>query len=256
MRRNNIEPLYTTVVQTARLVWWMQGLTFTITGVHNLPRTGGAVIAINHTSFFDFVFAGRPAAIDQGLGRKVRFMAMKEVFDRKSTGPLMRGMGHIPVDRTNGTASFDLACQALKHGELVGIYPEGGISRSFELKEFKSGAARMAIAANVPIVPHIVWGAHRIWTKDYPRKLLHPKVHVSVAVGEPIPPTMPAPELTTTLRTHMQHLLHDVQRAYGPHPPGAHWVPHRLGGGAPSEEQAAQLDANDMATPLHAQPRP
>ena len=176
----------------------MQGLRFTVTGVQNLPTTGGAVVAINHTSYFDFTFAGLPA-YDQGLGRKVRFMAKKEVFDHKIGGPLMRGMRHIPVDRGSGADSFDAACQALKNGELVGVYPEATISRSFELKEFKSGAARMAIAAGVPIVPHIVWGAQRIWTKDHPRRMWRPKVPISVAVGEPIMPTLPAAELTASV---------------------------------------------------------
>ena len=97
-------------------------------------------------------------------------MAKQEVFDHKITGPIMRSLRHIPVDRDSGAASFDAACQALKAGELVGVYPEATISRSFEIKEFKSGAARMAIAADVPIVPHIVWGAQRIWTKGHPRR--------------------------------------------------------------------------------------
>lgn len=224
----------------------MQGLRFTVTGVQNLPTTGGAVVAINHTSYFDFTFAGLPA-YDQGLGRKVRFMAKKEVFDHKIGGPLMRGMRHIPVDRGSGADSFDAACQALKNGELVGVYPEATISRSFELKEFKSGAARMAIAAGVPIVPHIVWGAQRIWTKDHPRKMWRPKVPISVAVGEPIMPTLPAAELTALLKSRMQHLLEQVQDAYGPYPPGEFWVPHRLGGGAPTPIEAAQLEAEEAA---------
>ncbi len=113
-------------------------------------------------------------------------MAKQEVFDHKITGPIMRSLRHIPVDRDSGAASFDAACLALKDGELVGVYPEATISRSFEIKEFKSGAARMAIAADVPIVPHIVWGAQRIWTKGHPRKMWRPKVPISVAVGEPI----------------------------------------------------------------------
>ena len=96
-------------------------------------------------------------------------MAKKEVFDNKLTGPIMRSLRHIPVDRGNGAASFEEACLRLKEGELVGVYPEATISRSFEMKEFKSGAARMAIAADVPIVPHIVWGAQRIWTKGHPK---------------------------------------------------------------------------------------
>jgi 1-acyl-sn-glycerol-3-phosphate acyltransferase len=241
-----VEPVYGTIIQFARLTWRLQGLRFTLDGVENLPTTGGAVVAINHTSYFDFTFAGLPA-YKQGLGRKVRFMAKQEVFDHKITGPIMRKLRHIPVDRGSGAASFDAAVQALKAGELVGVYPEATISRSFEIKEFKSGAARMAIAADVPIVPHIVWGAQRIWTKDHPKKLLRPKVPIEVAVGEPILPTLPATDLTALLHSRMQHLLERVQDSYGPHPAGEFWVPHRLGGGAPTLAEAAQLDAEEAS---------
>lgn len=239
-----VEPVYGTVIQLARLVWKLQGLKFTVTGVEHLPRTGGAVIAINHTSYFDFTFAGLPA-YRQGLGRKVRFMAKKEVFDQKVTGPIMRSLRHIEVDRAAGAESFAEAVRNLKQGEFVGVYPEATISRSFEIKEFKSGAARMAIAADVPIVPHIIWGAQRIWTKDHPKKMVRPKVPITIAVGEPIMPTLPAPELTALLHHRMQHLLERVQESYGPHPPGEFWVPHRLGGGAPSLAEAARLDAEE-----------
>ncbi|MDA4108311.1 lysophospholipid acyltransferase family protein [Mycolicibacterium holsaticum] len=241
-----MEPVYGTVIALARLLWRAQGLTFTVTGVENLPVTGGAVVAINHTSYFDFTFAGLPA-YRQGRGRKVRFMAKKEVFDHKVGGPLMRSLRHIEVDRNSGAESFDLACQRLKEGELVGVYPEATISRSFEIKELKSGAARMAIACDVPIVPHIVWGAQRIWTKGHPKNLWRPKVPISVAVGEPIAPTLPAAELTALLHSRMQHLLERVQDAYGPHPPGEYWVPHRLGGGAPTLAEAARMDAEEAA---------
>ena len=239
-----MEPVYGTVIQLARLAWRVQGLKFTITGVENLPRTGGAVIAINHTSYFDFTFAGLPA-YKQHLGRKVRFMAKKEVFDNKISGPLMRGMHHIEVDRGDGSTSFEEACRKLKEGELVGVYPEATISRSFEIKAFKSGAARMAIAADVPIVPHIIWGAQRIWTKGHPKNMRRPKVPISIAVGEPIMPTLPPTELTALLHSRMQHLLERVQDAYGPHPPGEFWVPHRLGGGAPSLAEANRMDAEE-----------
>jgi 1-acyl-sn-glycerol-3-phosphate acyltransferase len=241
-----VEPVYGTVIQLARLTWALQGLTFKVTGVENLPVTGGAVVAINHTSYFDFTFAGLPAYL-QHRGRKVRFMAKKEVFDDKITGPIMRALRHIPVDREKGAPSFDAAVENLKAGELVGVYPEATISRSFEIKEFKSGAARMALAAGVPIVPHIVWGAQRIWTKDHPKKMWRPKVPISVAVGEPIPPTLAAPDLTTLLHSRMQHLLERVQDEYGAHPPGAFWVPHRLGGGAPTLAEAARMDAEEAA---------
>lgn len=241
-----MEPVYGTVIQAARLVWRLQGLKFTVTGVENLPVTGGAVIAVNHTSYFDFTFAGLPA-YRQGRGRKVRFMAKKEVFDHKVGGPLMRTLRHIEVDRASGADSFDAACKALKAGELVGVYPEATISRSFEIKDFKSGAARMAVAADVPIIPHVIWGAQRIWTKGYPRNMRRPKVPIWIAVGEPIYPTLPPAELTALLHHRMQHLLEQVQDSYGPHPAGEFWVPHRLGGGAPTLAEANRMDMEEAA---------
>lgn len=245
-RLGRVEPVYGTVIQAARLVWRLQGLKFTVTGVENLPVTGGAVIAVNHTSYFDFTFAGLPA-YRQGRGRKVRFMAKKEVFDHKIGGPLMRSLRHIEVDRANGADSFAAACAALKAGELVGVYPEATISRSFEIKGFKSGAARMAIAADVPIIPHIIWGAQRVWTKGHPRNMRRPKVPISIAVGEPIYPTLPPAELTELLHHRMQHLLEKVQESYGSHPRGEFWVPHRLGGGAPTLAEANRMDMEEAA---------
>lgn len=241
-----MEPAYGTVIAMVRTLWRVQGLRITITGMENLPATGGGVVAINHTGYLDFTFAGLPFYRHRPP-RLVRFMAKQEVFDHKITGPIMRRLRHIPVDRANGAASYDAAVRALKEGELVGVYPEATISRSFELKEFKSGAARMAIAADVPIIPHIVWGAQRIWTKDHPRKMWRPKVPISIAVGEPIQPTLPPTELTALLRSRMQHLLEQVQDAYGPYPPGEFWVPNRLGGDAPTLARAAELEAAELA---------
>jgi 1-acyl-sn-glycerol-3-phosphate acyltransferase len=241
-----VEPVYGTVIAGVRTLWRVQGLRFTMTGLEHLPATGGAVVAINHTGYLDFTFAGLPF-YSMRPRRLVRFMAKKEVVDHKYIGPVMHGMGHIAVDRSNGAPSFDAAVAALKAGEAVGVYPEATISRSFELKEFKSGAARMAIAADVPIIPHIVWGAQRIWTKDHPKKMWRPKVPISVAVGEPIPPSLPPTELTALLRSRMQHLLEQVQDDYGPYPPGEFWVPHRLGGGAPTPAQAAEMEAAELA---------
>jgi 1-acyl-sn-glycerol-3-phosphate acyltransferase len=241
-----VEPVYGTVIQLARLIWRIQGLKITVAGFENLPKSGGAVIAINHTGYLDFTFAGLPA-YKQGLGRKVRFMAKQEVFDDKITGPIMRSLRHIPVDRQDGAASYEAAVRNLKDGELVGVYPEATISRSFEIKEFKSGAARMAVEAGVPIVPHIVWGAQRIWTKGHPKKLWRPKVPIVVLVGEAIEPTLATEELKGLLHSRMQHLLERAQEMYGPHPAGEFWVPHRLGGGAPSLAEASRIDAEEAA---------
>lgn len=239
-----MEPVYGTIIQLARLSWRLQGLKISVAGVENLPASGGAVVAINHTGYLDFTFAGLPA---YKQGRKVRYMAKQEVFDGKVTGPIMRSLRHIPVDRQDGAASYEAAVRNLKDGELVGVYPEATISRSFEIKECKSGAARMAVEAGVPIIPHIVWGAQRIWTKGHPKKLLHPKVPITVLVGEPIAPTLAVEELKVVLHSRMQHLLERAQEQYGPHPAGEFWVPRRLGGGAPSLAEAARLDAEEAA---------
>jgi 1-acyl-sn-glycerol-3-phosphate acyltransferase len=241
-----VEPVYATCISLARLIWRVQGLQIDITGIENLPTSGGAVIAINHTGYLDFTFAGL-AAYKQGQGRKVRFMAKQEVFDSKITGPIMRSLRHIPVDRQSGAASYEQAVRNLKDGELVGVYPEATISRSFEIKEFKSGAARMAVESGTPIVPHVIWGAQRIWTKGHPKKMWRPKVPITVIVGEPIEPTLATAELSALLHSRMQHLLDRAQEQYGPHPAGEFWVPHRLGGGAPTLAEAARMDAEEAA---------
>ncbi|UGT59374.1 lysophospholipid acyltransferase family protein [Nocardia asteroides] len=238
-----MEPVYRTIIGLARTVFFVQGLKFTVTGAENIPATGGGVVAINHTGYLDFTYAGLPARTPK---RYIRFMAKKEVFDNKISGPIMRALKHIPVDRGAGADSYQAAVQYLSRGELVGVYPEATISRSFEIKDFKSGAARMALEAQVPIIPVAIWGAQRVWTKGHPKRLGRTNTPIHIVVGEPIQPYEPAAELTAELRTTMQRLLLDAQRDY-PHEEGAYWVPSRLGGSAPTLEQANELDAADVA---------
>ena len=143
------------------------------------------MVAINHTSYFDFTFAGLPAYSSAAAARCGSWPRRKSSTTRSPA----RSCAACGTSRWTGTAAPRRSRRpvaALKDGELVGVYPEATISRSFEIKEFKSGAARMAIAAGVPIVPHIVWGAQRIWTKGHPKKMWRPKVPIAVAVGEPI----------------------------------------------------------------------
>ncbi|MGU3437341.1 lysophospholipid acyltransferase family protein [Actinomycetes bacterium M1A6_2h] len=237
-----MEPVYRTIIGVARTVFAAEGLKFTITGEHNIPATGGAVIAVNHTGYLDFTYAGiAPRAVK----RYIRFMAKKEVFDNKISGPIMRVLKHIPVDRAAGADSYRAAVEDLQRGELVGVYPEATISRSFEIKEFKSGAARMAIEAQVPIIPTVIWGAQRVWTKGFPKRLGRTNTPISIAVGEPIPPNLPAPELTALLRATMQGMLAELQKNYH-HPAGEYWVPARLGGSAPTLAEADVMDKADV----------
>ncbi|MDI9893408.1 lysophospholipid acyltransferase family protein [Rhodococcus sp. IEGM 1381] len=238
-----MEPVYRSVIGIARTVFAFEGLKFEVEGEEHIPATGGAVIAVNHTGYMDFTYAGLPP---RRVKRYIRFMAKKEVFDNKISGPVMRALRHIPVDRGAGAESYKSAVERLRNGELVGVYPEATISRSFEIKEFKSGAARMAIEAGVPIIPTVIWGAQRVWTKGFPKRLGRTNTPISIAVGEPIPPVGPPNELTDKLRAVMQKMLLELQENYH-HEPGAYWVPARLGGSAPTLEEADKLDAQDLA---------
>ncbi len=238
-----MEPVYRTVIGIARVVFAFEGLKFKVSGEENIPSTGGAVIAVNHTGYLDFTYAGLPP---RKVKRYIRFMAKKEVFDNKISGPIMRSLKHIPVDRGAGAESYKAAVDALRRGELVGVYPEATISRSFEIKEFKSGAARMAIEAGVPIIPTVIWGAQRVWTKGFPKRLGRTKTPIAIAVGAPLDPVGPPNELTERLHTTMQEMLLKLQETYQ-HEAGAYWVPARLGGSAPTLAEADKLDAADTA---------
>jgi 1-acyl-sn-glycerol-3-phosphate acyltransferase len=237
-----MEPVYTPVIWIARALFAAEGLKFTITGAENIPTSGGAVLMSNHLSYFDFAYAGLAVLPSRRL---VRFMAKDDVFRHKISGPLMRGMHHIPVDRTAGAASFREAVNALRAGEIVGVFPEATISRSFELKAFKSGAVRMAQAAEVPVLPMIIWGSQRVWTKGHPKRLGRTNVPITLSVGAPIVARREddADDLNLRLRTAMTDLLHAAQEAY-PALPGDElkYLPARLGGTAPTLEQATALD--------------
>ncbi|WP_330233873.1 1-acyl-sn-glycerol-3-phosphate acyltransferase [Nocardia sp. NBC_00508] len=236
------EPVYDILTGLARTIFFAQGLRIDIGGQEHIPRSGGAVLAVNHTAYLDFMEVG---LVGRKSGRNVRFM-MKAELEHGIIGFLMKHCKAIGVDRTAGAESYARAVTALRDGELVVVYPEATISRSFELKGFKSGAARMSIEADVPIIPLIIWGAHRIWTKDIPKQLGRHNFPINIRIGAPIPPTQPADELTATMRARMNELLEAAQRNYSM-PEGARWVPVRLGGTAPTLAQAAVLEKEEMA---------
>lgn len=239
------EPTYTPVIALARAVFRGLGLKFTVSGAEHVPRTGGAVMAINHVGYLDFTFAGLAA---RPAGRLVRFMAKKEVFDHKVSGPLMRGMKHIPVDR-HGAAndSYWLAVEAVRNGEIVGVFPEATISLSFELKDFKTGAARMALEAGAPILPCVVWGSQRVFTKGRPKDLTR-GTPIRIVVGEPFTPAPGSDPVAVTadLKARMQLLLEQARATYpgGPRTPeDTWWIPASMGGTAPTLEQASARQA-------------
>jgi 1-acyl-sn-glycerol-3-phosphate acyltransferase len=232
---------YRVVVRLALLVLRVLGFRVELRGVEHLPASGGAVLAINHVSYFDFVFAGLAA---HHRGRLVRFLAKREVFDQPLVGRAMAAMGHVPVDRRAGAAAYRHAVAALEAGELVGVFPEATISRSFVPRELKSGAARMALEAQVPLLPVVTWGGQRVWTAGR-RPSLRRGVPIVVVVDPPLPvgPTDSAATLTTRLARRLDELVGEAVRGY----PGlgdehAWWMPRRFGGGAPTPESTASAE--------------
>jgi 1-acyl-sn-glycerol-3-phosphate acyltransferase len=238
-----MEPVFRSLEIAARTVVRVTGTRITYHGLHNIPSVGGAVVAINHTSYVDFLPAALAATQRK---RRLRYMIKAEMQEVKAVDFLIRHTKTIPVDRRAGADAYAAAVDRLREGELVGVYPEATISRSFELKGFKSGAARMARDAEVPIIPLVVWGAQRIWTKDHPKHIGRNKIPIIVAVASPLVPTGTVDTVMTELREEMTTLLHGVQQDY-PHPVGEYWVPNRLGGSAPTPEEARVLDEVELA---------
>jgi 1-acyl-sn-glycerol-3-phosphate acyltransferase len=237
--------VYRPIVVAARTFFAGLGLKIDVVGEQNIPATGGAVLAINHTSYLDFALGGIPA--DRVGHRLVRFMAKDSIFRHPVAGPLMRGMKHIPVDRDAGSAAFRDAVAALKAGELVGVFPEATMSRSMEIKEIKNGAVRMARAANVPLIPMIIYGGQRLLSYDH--KDFSRGKPIAMTVGEPMPlPRGVNPdELTEELRRRLAVLLDETLVRYPDKPPGAWWIPARLGGSAPTPEEALEIEARIRA---------
>ncbi len=225
--------VYPPVISLVKGFWKYLGFRFDFQGEENIPRKGGAILAINHVSYLDFAIAGTAAL---PVKRYVRFMAKKELFDNKIAGPLLRGMHHINVDRSNGAASFVTALRALKSGEIIGIFPEGTISTSFEIKGLKTGAIRLAADAGVPIIPTIVWGGQRVYTKGVKPNFKRGKAPVTVSFGEAIhyAPNVDIDAAVAELRGVMTTMLQVVQEDYPDSPVGQRWAPARLGGTAPA----------------------
>ncbi len=235
---------YPVVIAAAKTWFKLGGIRIKMEGTDRIPTKGGAILAVNHTSYVDYVMAGYPSVVH---GRYTRFMAKREVFDHPIGGPVMKSFKHISVDRSAGLESMEVAAEALRSGEIVGIFPEATISRSFLIKDLKTGAARIAAQAGVPLIPVVTWGSHRMFTKDHPKDFSRNKT-VLIKVGEPMYPTGEDPIAETAeLRTRMEELLDRCIKEYPAEeqPPGSWWLPTSYGGSAPTLEEAEQIDLEE-----------
>jgi 1-acyl-sn-glycerol-3-phosphate acyltransferase len=236
--------VYPVVMPTAEVLFKALDFRFDISGIEHIPTEGGALLAINHLSFVDYVMAGYPGKL---RGRYTRFIAKKEVFDHPIGGPVMRSFHHLPIDRSAGREGIEAAVRYLRDGELVGIFPEATISRSFLIKELKTGAARIAGDAQVPLIPVVLWGTQRLMTKGQKRDFGRHK-SIAVRVGEPLHPDGADPTAdTVVLKERMEAMLDDAIRSYPAEeqPPGSWWLPQAYGGSAPTLEEAEQMYADE-----------
>lgn len=237
--------VYPVVVATAKTWFRLGDIKFQMSGVENIPLEGGALLAVNHLSFVDYVMAGYPAVQRKRL---TRFMAKQEIFDHPVGGPVMRSFHHIAIDRAAGGAGMKTARQYLDDGEVVGIFPEGTISQSFELQPLKTGAVRIASDAGVPLIPIVLWGTQRFLTKGKPRDFGRHKT-VSIEVGAPMYPTAEDdPQVVTTeLQNRMGAMLDRLITSHpaDEQPPGSWWLPASYGGSAPTPEEAAAMYAEE-----------
>jgi 1-acyl-sn-glycerol-3-phosphate acyltransferase len=240
MRRYRNEPIYTGAIGVGRLLFGTLRVKLRVAGRENLPLDGGAVIAVTHFGYLEFAIVEWVTWLANR--RRIRFMAKKGAFKGWPLGALMRNMKHIPVDRSAGSHAYDEAVAALRAGELVGVFPEGTVSRSFEVQPLKAGAVRLAQAAGVPLIPVAVWGAHRILAKSAKSKL-RDRVGVPVYVKIGAPVLVGADEdihdASDALRATLQQLTDDLQDIYPVDGAGQWWQPVRRGGTAPSVEDVA-----------------
>lgn len=152
-----------------------------------IPETGGCVVAANHISHLDPLTFAHFA---YGYGRLVRFLAKAGVFEVPVVGAIVRSAKQIPVYRmsTDASIAFRAAVAAVNEGECVAVYPEGTITRDPGMWPMrgKTGAARIALASGVPVIPIAQWGAQDIlWPYTKTPKLL-PRKTITMKAGDPV----------------------------------------------------------------------
>jgi 1-acyl-sn-glycerol-3-phosphate acyltransferase len=219
IRRHVVPLLYTigqwTAAPVIKLAWRPQ-----VEGLDHLPASGGAIIAGNHLSVADEYFLGAV------IPRHVSFWAKSDYFTGAGvTGflfkTLMDGLGAIPVNREGGRQAlhaFDSAIPVLRDGGLVALYPEGTRSPDGRLYRGRTGVARLALAADVPIIPVGVIGTERVQPigQKVPR-LLTGYGEVTVRFGKPVEvgPWREATVASTAAREITDTVMREIQLLTG-----------------------------------------
>ncbi|MDQ3817874.1 MAG: 1-acyl-sn-glycerol-3-phosphate acyltransferase [Acidobacteriota bacterium] len=157
-------------------------------GVENIPKTGGLLIASNHQTYLDPMWKSLP------IRRQIRYLAWSESFDWPFVGKMITALGAWPIELEKADRKlFRRTLQWLRQGGAMVIYPEGGrCLEDGEMLRFKAGGARMALEANIPILPITIRGGQRVWPRgwSFPRLfrkvevVYHPLQYLTIHEGE------------------------------------------------------------------------
>lgn len=158
-----MEPVYA-VAQAILKPPVARGLKWTVEGAHRIPAHGPAILASNHSGYLDSLGMAYLTSLQR---RKCRFLAKRELFDKRFLGTALRWIHQIPVDRNTGDAAqaLEAAVEAVRLGEVLAVFPEGTISMDLDPMAGKTGTARLAAATGVPVTPVGMWGSHRVLFK-------------------------------------------------------------------------------------------
>ncbi len=246
--------VYPTVIRAIAGAFRVLGLQVTVTGAEHVPERGPAVLAANHSSFLDFAFMGLAG---HRSGRLVRFLARHDVWEHRVAGPLMRSMRHIPVDRAAPAAALLAGRAALDRGEVLGVFPEAGVSTSFTVRPMMPGAVALAAGTQAPLIPMAIWGPQRILTVGHRFDVTRGRP-VRLLIGAPIPvrADLDVRDQTVALGGRLAELLERAQRTHPDQPDAGSrpwWHPAHLGGAAPTPERARR---SEPAMPAGAVPVP
>lgn len=154
-----------------------------IKGLANVPKTGAFILASNHASYLDPIII--PSIFVKHFKRKVHYLGKKELFEPWIWKKIHNAAGTIPIDKKGrNKKALENALDALKQGKIIGIFPEGGRTKTGKLCRGKTGAARLALWSKVPVIPVGIKGSYELWPVH--QRIFKFKKAIYIHIGKPM----------------------------------------------------------------------